>query len=370
MGTFGCTDKLQDLAFYIMEQTNFVLLTLLNKAIDESSQIDPSDFDGVDWECVKNLSIAYGVHAIAFDAIGKLPPACRPERRVLIEWYGQIRFLEAEYEKKWKVACRLGALLDKANISAMVLKGRSLAQFYPIPSHRYSCDLDLFIADGWERACDVLANEGVKLVYEVYKEVEFRYCGVYVECHRYITPLRGNPNLQKFEAYLRSLLNSEPDTRFDNSALVNPPIMFVAMLFIEHALGDLLHGTFSLKHLVDWMVLKRLNIDWDEFQVRCKEFKFERFLDLINAMADVAEDSKKYDSLPVHYREVFDELFLMKEKEKGGQSWFKRRVALFFEIINNGKKYDRFGYCSMWSFLANSVWTHFFNKSVQIEGVG
>ena len=75
-----------------------------------------------------------------------------------------------------------------AGIETTVLKGRSIAQFYPTPNRRCSYDLDVFVPatgtdDGqWEKACKMLASKGVNLVYEVYKEVEFTYKDVYVEC--------------------------------------------------------------------------------------------------------------------------------------------------------------------------------------------
>lgn len=66
-------------------------------------------------------------------------------------------------------------------------------------------------------------GRGVQLGREVYKEVEFTMDDVYVECHRYITPLRGNKKLQAFERYLRSLLESRRPTFFEGTTLVCSP---------------------------------------------------------------------------------------------------------------------------------------------------
>ena len=116
-----------------------------------------------------------------------------------------------------------------------------------MPHHSYSCDLDVFIGEGWERACELLEDRGIELGREVYKEVEFTMDDVYVECHRYITPLRGNRPLQAFERYLRSLLESGEPSFFEGTTLVCPPLMFSVMLYVEHALGDFLHGKLLLK---------------------------------------------------------------------------------------------------------------------------
>ena len=121
----------------------------------------------------------------------------------------------------------------------------------------------------------------------------------------------------------------------------------------------------TLKHLVDWALLRRQAINWNVFEMRCQEFKFDRFVALMNALADVIEGKTCYKSLPPSYREAFDEIFQEKESEKP-RLWFQRRVNLFLNIIKNGKKFSRYGYTSMPSFLFNSVWTHFFDKEVRV----
>lgn len=189
----------------------------------------------------------------------------------------------------------------------------------------------------------------------MYKEVEFTMDDVYVECHRYITPLRGNKQLQAFERYLRSLLDDGQPTFFEGTTLVCPPLMFSVMLYVEHALGDLLHGKLLLKHVVDW----------EAFGTKCKEFRFDRFVALIEALADVVEGKKEYEALPAAYKEVFDEMLREQEPSAGLRSWFQHRVSLFFEIIKNGKKFRRYGYTSMPSFLFHSVWSHFFEREVR-----
>ena len=234
-----------------------------------------------------------------------------------------------------------------------------------MPHHRYSCDLDVFIGQGWERACELLEDRGVELGREVYKEVEFTIDDVYVECHRYITPLRGNRQLQAFERYLRSLLESGEPTSFEGTTLVSPPLMFSVMLYVEHALGDFLHGKLLLKHVVDWVVLRRQAMDWEAFVAKCKEFRFDRFVALIEALADVVEGKREYEALPDAYKEAFDEMLREQEPQSGQRSWFQRRVSLFFDIIRNGKKFRNYGYTSMPSFLFHSVWTHFFEREVR-----
>lgn len=319
---------------------------------------------GADWASVLGLASEQGVQGICLEAIEQLPVGTIPQP-TLLQWIGLSEMQRQQYEQTWRVACKLDKLWAAEGIQATVLKGRSIAKYYPVPSHRYSCDLDVFIGGGWGRACELLEWQGIRLEHEVYKEVEFTLDNVYVECHRYITPIRGNKHLKEFERYLRSLLDGEPKECFEGTTLVCPPLMFTVMLYIEHALGDLLHGHFILKHIVDWVVLRRQYFNRDFLTFRCKEFKFDKFLLLIDALADVVEGKMDYQELQPSYQAVFDEIFKT-PVAKSPRSWFGRRVKLFFSVLRNGKKYQQFGYTSMPSFLLNSVWAHFFDKEVRL----
>ena len=339
------------------------ILLLIQVALNPNPAIEiPAD---TNWEEALNLAIGQGVLGLCFEAVEKLPANQRPPLEMLMQWYGHTEQQKAQYERSWAVACKLDRLWTSESIQAIVLKGRSIAQYYPVPNHRYSCDLDVFIEHDWESACELLEKKGVRLEREVYKEVEFSLDGVYVECHRYITPVRGNTHLQKVERYLRELLWCEPKTCFEGTSLVCPPMMFNAILFVEHALGDFQQGNMTLKHLVDWVLLRRQAVNWNVFEMRCKEFRFDRFVALMNALADVIEGKTCHESLLPSYQEAFDEIFQVKESEKP-RLWFQRRVNLFLNIIKNGRKFSEFGYTYMPSFLFNNVWAHFFDKEVKL----
>lgn len=348
-----------------------IVIELIRKSFCEEYII--KEFIGSNGKDILALSSYIGLTAIAFDGLEKAldsNPKYRNKlpKSLLLQWYGQTVHQTDLFKKNWESACSLSSLLDEHGIEAVVLKGRSIAQYYPIPEHRYSCDLDLFVAgDDWERACDILEAKGIRLEREVYKEVEFTFEGVYVELHRYISPIRGNKTLLRFERYLRNVLKESPKTYFEGTKLVCPPLMFIVMLFIEHALGDLLHGKLTLKHVIDWVVLRKQEIDRKEIEARCKDFGFYRFLMLMDSLADVMEGKVKMASLPSSHREVMESFFVIPSSvNKEKNSWFARRVSLFFDIIRNRRYYSRFGYCSMERFLVSAVWTHFCDKEMSI----
>ena len=357
-----------------MHKAEKIIFELIRTSLNKDCTIDDEVLKFADWNEMINIASAHGLSAIAFDGLEKALDS-NPERRnemptqLLLQWYGQSVHQTALFKKKWKAACSLSSLLGEHGIEAIVLKGRSIAQYYPIPAHRYSCDLDLFVAgDDWERACKILEVKGIWLEREVYKEVAFSFEGVHVELHRYITPVRGNKTLLRFEKYLRNILKESPKMYFEGTRLVCPPLMFTVMLYIEHALGDLLHGKLTLKHVADWVVLRKLEIDRAGIEARCRDFGFYRFLMLMDSLADVVEGKMEMTSLPSSHREVMESFFVIPSSvNKEKNSWFASRVSLFFDIIRNRRYYSRFGYCSMERFLVSAAWAHFFDKEVVLQ---
>ena len=348
-----------------LNNTVEIIEALIRKAFEPSSFVDFKKFQGADWREVMRIVSAQGVFAIVFDGVEELPDNCRPDKQTLMQWFGQVCYQERMYERNWDVAKKLSDLWLSKGIETVVLKGRTIAQYYPKPAHRYSCDLDVFVGNSWNKACQMLEARGVKLVYEVYKEVEFTLDNVYVECHRYITPFRGNKTLLRFEECLRHLLSEASKRQFEETSLFCPPLMFIVLLFIEHALGDLLHGKLSLKHLVDWIILRKQSFNYSAFELYCKEFGFDKFLSFIDSLADVVEGKKDVSALPEVYSGVYKSLFVIPSISSEPKSWFARRVSLFFEIVKNRRMYQHFGYCSMEKFLIRSVWYHFFLGNVE-----
>lgn len=190
----------------------------------------------------------------------------------------------------------VGVILAPAGMQLTLLKGKSVAQYYPVPEQRYSCDVDVF-TEQFDKACEVLESENIELEKAMYKDVSFTMDGVHFELHKFITSVRGNKNLKRFEKYLRLLLDCEKE---NSKGLNMPLLMFTAMLWTEHALGDLLHGHLTFCQFVDWVVLRRQVFDHNTFELCCREFGFDRFMRLADTIADVIEGKRTMESMEKH----------------------------------------------------------------------
>ena len=144
-----------------------MLFEFVQTSLDKNCTIADEVLKSANWHEVINTTSAHGLSAIAFDGLEKAVK-CNPEYKnkipkpLLLQLCGQAVHQTSLFKKNWSAACSLALLLSENGIDALVLKGYSIAQLYPIPEHRYSCDLDLYVAGtDWERACEILEAKGI-----------------------------------------------------------------------------------------------------------------------------------------------------------------------------------------------------------------
>lgn len=121
------------------------MLLILSNGLAGFGQLE---FDSTKWSEAMRIASAHALLAIAYDGL-ETALNCHPEHRneipipLLLQWYGQCVHQTTLLNKNCSAACSLSSLLDEHGIEAVVLKGRSIAQYYPIPEHRYSCAMIL-----------------------------------------------------------------------------------------------------------------------------------------------------------------------------------------------------------------------------------
>lgn len=348
-----------------MKNQNHLFL-LVRKALVPNAYLDPNALADADWDALLCMAEKHGIEGILYDAIKELPPVYAPNRLQTLHFAVDVSRLEIQYQQRCDVTRKLTDLWGSYGIESTIIKGRAIAQYYPEPSHRYSCDVDVFIEKGWDHARQLLADKGVALNDTIYKEVSFSMDQVHVECHRLIIPHRGLQHLQRFELFLRSLLHHDKCHFEDAPHLQNPPLLFTKLLYIEHALGDLQTGKMTLRHILDWIVLRQLDTDKDEFELRCREFSFDRMKGLVDALADVVEGKRDIDSLAPTDRAVLDEMLGEHEPDDHHNTLFVRHMHLVRNLFRRKRYFKHYSYCSMPEYVIKSAWCHLFNKDAHL----
>ena len=376
-----------------MNQSAEVLLKLIRIALGK--ELEYSLPLSVDWKTVIDMSFEQGVAALAVDGLQRIYDSIEsreskegieslealdsPELEDLkYEWFGEVMNCEQDYGQRMGVARKIARIWHERNIKAVVLKGASLAQYYPIPSHRYSCDLDLFAGEDWKASVEALKEKGVDVSLAQYKDAQFHLDGVYVENHRYITPLRGDERMQEFERYLRGVMKGSVlrQAQEPGCEIYSPSLLFNALFAVEHARGHLFEDKLTLRMVCDWMVLRR-KVREERLEVRVEEaidrFGFRAFYDCYDALADVVEGQRSLEDLTPVQRRVWDEMMessaLQQAQEQGSvgsKSLFARHWGVLFTILRSGWKYKAFNYRSMPLHLLHTLWGHFICRKVKL----
>lgn len=332
----------------------------------------PSNVQQVDdLKTVYNLARWQEVSAIALDGLQKLSTLeadiLQDEASVKVvkmQWIGSMMHQERGYRVNFAAAKELSELYDNHQIYTYVLKGFSISEQYPVPSHRFSCDLDCFLLsqagsfDAYNLGNTLVASKGCKVDDEYYKHSVFAYKGLTVENHRYCCSVKRSKRTKELESYLVGMLKDYHPLYITDTKLALPPTMFQALFMMEHANGHFLYSKMSLKHVCDWAMLRKAfkdTLDWEEFDKQCKRFGLKNFADCMNRLADYVIGTCTFNELQPIDKRVLEDTF--KEVRLSPQK-MKQRIEKAMGVLQSSWKFKHFCSDSMMKELTHSVWAY------------
>lgn len=338
--------------------------------------------NAVDWGKVITLSYEQCVAALAVDGLQKIYDNCPGLRLPLdtpkmeaekYEWFGYTLKEEQRFRNQWMAACELAELYDMNAIKTYVLKGVSIAKYYPKPSHRFCSDFDCLLKakgqttwSAFDLGNKLVEKRGIFIDKGHYKHYSFVYKGLNVENHLFCTGIRGKRWLKRFESYLQGLIDLSDDTYFSNSYLIDPPLLFTALFYIQHAQNHFLHGGINLRYLCDWAILhKELKEKRDEFYSVCHEFGFADFADSMTKLSTRYICGKEAEINSREFR-LLQDMFRDYPILDGGDGKAFRQQLIKNEIISMWK-YRLFSTRPMVVELAQQIWGYLFEKKPEIE---
>lgn len=167
------------------------LFQLLRSALGtQSAEWLPAD---VDWQEVIDLAFEQGVASIAVDGLQFSLELKAESLEVLdsaeiedlkYEWFASTFEAEDRNREVSQRASELYEFFSRNGFRSCVLKGQGLAQLYPVPEHRTSGDIDLWVEGGREKVLDFIRSKGYNVTHVDVKhsDVEF-FDNVPVEIH-------------------------------------------------------------------------------------------------------------------------------------------------------------------------------------------
>ena len=316
----------------------------------------------VDWKALIDEAERQNVPVIASDGLQKLydegvysVSGDREERRTKARWFGKTMQYEQRYAGQVAAAKRLGEWFASAGISAVILKGFTVSECYPIPAHRYCADMDCFLIkdgehmDAYELGNRVVEEHRVKVDRGYYKNSSFDLPGLLVENHKFCTPFRANETLRRFERLLQRMILAGPFSAFGDTGLLAPPPLASALFLTEHAYAHFLHEGLNLRHILDWALFRRKHasdVDWDAFEGYVDAFGFRRFHDAYVHVGEYVLGSLDYSALTPAEQRMMDSVWAGLDLHESVQG-FVGKLRLVGNTLRAGWKYREFAPISM-----------------------
>ena len=228
---------------------------LWDKPVDENHFMDMND---TLWNEIISISGQHGVLALAFDAMLTLPTELQPSRIIRLQWFNMVCQVENFNERIYRVIFLLDKLFTDAHIPYMLLKGIGIASYYPVPEHRSSGDIDIFVPENAEKAIKIIKNAGAVPDHDTKRHCCLFINGVTVEIHRYCIGTKDRMLDKRYQIISKRLLKYPPHhILLQDHVIPVPPIMFDAWFLPMHLMHHFIYVGIGLRHLCDWIIFLR-----------------------------------------------------------------------------------------------------------------
>lgn len=245
----------------------------------------------------------------------------------------QTKLMMLNYYQIEQFTRRIADLFDTNNISYILLKGISLAAFYPVPEYRQLGDVDIYINDKemFNRANALLLANG----YTKDDEISDHHQGylykvpqtgrtMILELHYRIVGLYQYAPVNKIvdDVFAANTFSPAMQTVNDRNYPVLPPTEYTFYM-IHHMLKHYLYSGFGIRLLCDFTFFLEHNytaIDFAQIHTWCKESKILHLYEII------LETCRIYLGLPetidskIHYNKNDCKAFITQLLEDGDVS--------------------------------------------------
>lgn len=342
-----------------------IVLKLIRSAVSGSTCEIPSN---TRWQEVMDIATSQGVLGICFDAMELLSADQRPGMDELMDWLGQVSFMESCYEEHKRTMAELAEFYNSQCIRMMVLKGYGLSLYWPKPNHRPVGDLDTFNF-GKHEAADALVKDvlHIEIDNSHHKHSVFNYKGVTVENHFSFLNAHGHRSTAEIETILEDEVRAESLEVREDCEIKNlyyPSVKFNSLYLLRHSGEHFASVDMNLRQVLDWGFFVRANaVDWEWLLKTLNKVGMKDYLAVLNAICVryLGFDKALFPELPVDdalvERSIND--ILHPEVEKEHHQNTVREIAFRFKRWwKNGWKHDMVYRESKWQSLMTQMWSH------------
>lgn len=230
-----------------------------------------------EWEESFHEAQRQAIAGIFVDGLDRLPKEQLPPKSILIQWVGLSQLLSGAYSLHCKRSSEIVSIVAKEGFRSCIIKGISVAHYYPNPERRQFGDIDLWV-DG--RRKDVMKwlkkypiehsvwhNVGVAIFKDVPVEIHFHPGWLY-------NPIR-NIRLQKwFNEKIEHFFYTD-----SGLSITTPSNTFNAVYSLLHSFRHLMSEGIGMRHIVDFYYLVKVLTEEEKIEttILIQRFGLRRF---------------------------------------------------------------------------------------------
>ena len=225
---------------------------------------------------IRELVFRQGVGNIVFDGIQKFlrnsPNQKLTEDEdkntlLLMEWFGYANLSTNKYDQNKIAIKKLGSFYSLYGIPMMLLRGYGLSLNYPIPAHRPSGDVYIYLFGQWKKADTFMSIDcGIDVDNSHHHHSVFQFEGQSVENHYDFINVHSHLSNKQIETHFKKLAQEKGEEIFPNVYLPSP--LLEAEFTVRHAAIHVAAGELSIRQVVDFILLaekKYSQINWESF---------------------------------------------------------------------------------------------------------
>lgn len=240
-----------------------LIYDLLRGTLSEGDVSGIGNFEEVSWmewdQAFKVLSM-HGLASFAYGAVERMPVGVRPPKDVLLKFIGADIAAQKAYAKSRSIVDAIGVEMMSSDVKCLLLKGLSLAEYYPKPHMRKSVDIDLYAPGAEAEVDETFRRKGAEVDVSFYRHSHMSVSGVLVENHHFLLDVRGRENIAALDSDLKRMALKRLSTE-SNPGIYYPDAAFSLIFNLHHAMSHFIYEGISFKFLTDWVLFLRKEAD-------------------------------------------------------------------------------------------------------------
>lgn len=151
-----------------------------------------------EWQQCFDLALDQQVLAMTFSTMTQLTKELRPSFLLWSKWMAYARSVQAQSQHKRQVVEKIGTWLKEDGLSTMIVKGFSLATYYPNPTMREFSDIDIFSGEKYNAVNTCFEEHGIEVGKPDGHHTHIYVDGVSIEHHFAFSNSRMRSGLQVY----------------------------------------------------------------------------------------------------------------------------------------------------------------------------